>query len=1279
MNTAVAPLTTQPDIQHQQELAPQEQFPTQLTSLLNKAASILDFHEMLQSVADNLRQLFEADGCYITAWELEKGAVAPLAASGPFQEGFAAQPLLPDKDTITTAVLNAAQVLVLPDAQNSSFKNARIVSSLKPASLLGIPLIAGGQKWGVAILTSHMLREFTLDEIRRAEIAATPIALVIAKTQLLHEEREQRALAEALRDAGAAVNETLDFEEVLDRILEQIARVVPYDSANIMLVENGRIRVVRHRGYEYTDPSQGSPIARFSCDVNTTVTFREIVQTKRPYIVSDTTLFSGWVGTTGHIRSWAGVPIIIGYQVAAVIGVDKMEPDFYQPEHTTRLAAFANQMALALRNAQMHKATQRQLEELAVLQALAAATVTAQDEDDLLERATQIIGDTLYPHNFGVVLLDSTAVNLRPHHSYRIRNRHVQIEAFPLTQGIVGHVAQTGQPYRTPNVQQDPYYVYIEEETRSELCVPLREGNHLIGVINAESDELDAFSDGDEHLLLTFANQLGVALEKLKLLAETQHQAEELRLISHILRQLNASPDVTAVFPTLGHDIKKLTNCTAVILFLLNEQQTISQLITTDISTLHPQMPISLAGTAVFASIQAGKIHKHPTLQIAPDNPLTQHLHNTGHHSCLTIPMHTGTQSFGGLTLAWPQTNGYDKIPLARFQQVAHAIALALQRSHLFEEVKSWAYKLTILQHLNQEITGLVTDREICNTFVQHLCHHLRYQSASIHLADHQAQQLVCEALVGPNQELIEPGRYRQDFGDGLIGLAAQTGKLQIVNNTEKNPHFRPSPRTTVRSELVIPLKHEGQIMGVLNVDSASYDAFSHNDVAILTVAADQLVAALERGRLFEQIRLRAAKLEALSSLSTELRLAQNIDEMLPVILQRAMSVVGGSLGSLYLKDSEEGTMVACGVYPPNPHLLGRRFRTREGIIGEIAATGNIHLTEDMASSREARFYDEEKQMVNSLQIRSGIGVPLRTQTRIVGVMYISLPEVHKFTADEIDFLTAISEIAGGALDRMLLLQSLEERVTERTRELADANERLQELDRLKSRFISEVSHELRTPITNLTLYLDLFGQSKPEKQAHYLSVLRKQTDRLAQLVEDILSLSRLELSNERVKLAPLDLNKVVETAVSTLKPRVAEAGLTLTLRLEPDLPFMNGEANQLSLLVSHLLSNAIQYTPSGSIDIRTEVNEAGDWLFLRVMDTGRGISTDDREHLFDRFYRGHFATQSSIPGTGLGLSIVKEVVDLHGGQIVVESDEGKGTTFTIWLPVAGESVIGER
>lgn len=1448
--STTSPLVEQVN-QQKAELLQREQFLNLLTQITNEAASILDFHQMMQAVADNLPRLSQCDGCLIAAWNPINKVVTPLAASSTFQETYTSLPPLPDKDTFIAAILHGEKVIAVADTQQSPFQKDHIVTRFKAASLLGIPLMAGTQKMGGAILVFQTPHAFSPEEIWRAEQAAPPISLAMAKAHLLHQEQEQRALAEALRDAGTVIGETLDFDEVLDRILEQIGRVVPYDSANIMLLEHGYADMVRHRGYEQTDPALAAELIQMSLYIETTATLRQIVHTKQPYIVPDTTTFPGWVGIVGHIRSWAGVPIIIGGRVVAVVGVDKTEPHFYRPEHMARLSAFANQVALALQNAQLHKATQRQIEELSVLQALASAGVEVENEDDLLERATQIIGDTLYPHNFGVLLLDDTAQTLHVHPSYRIKDKNFRPDGFLLGEGITGHVAFTGQPYRSGDVHTDPHYINSDPETHSELCVPLFAGDRLMGVINAESKKTNAFSDSDEYLLTTFARQLGVVIEKMRLIAETRRRAEEMRLVSRILRKLNATPDVTAVFPELSADIKKLTGCTAVTLLLLNNQPTLSHNLAPDIPQLHGPITHLLADTAVAQHIIASKIYEVPYLPAAADQPLEKLLRAAGYQSCMTVPLHTGANPIGGLNLAWPQPEGYRFTSVTYFQQVASAIALALQRSQLFEEIKQWAYQLTILQNLNREITGLVEMKQICTAFAQHISRHLKYQSVSIHRIDHDAQEVICEALTGPQQEHIDIGTYKQKLGEGLVGLTAQTGKPLIVNDTASHPHFLPSPYLQVRSELVLPLQHGPQPVGVLNVNSADKNAFSNKDVAILTLAADQLAAALERARLFEQTRqhadnleqrnrelvalnevgkilvatldrhviyraiyhqtiqplmsvphliialynpltkiihcdyaivdgietepsefpplplgqgivseiirtrqgrivdlntavntrfvqigderearsglyaplisgdnvlgvmyvqdyipdaftgsdltllstlatqvsvaieksrlfaqteLRAAKLEALSALSTELRTAQAIDEMLPPILARAMSVVSGSLGSLYLKEPETGDMVARGVHPPNPALLGRRFKVGEGITGYIADTGKIHITENMAASKQARFYTQEKQLVEEMHIRCGIGLPLRAQERIVGVLYISLPHEHVFTTEEIEFLVAICEIAGSALDRMLVLQTLEDRVAERTRALAEANEQLKQLDRLKSKFISDVSHELRTPVTNLNLYLDLFDHNKPEKQAHYLAVLRKQTARLTQLIEDILSLSRLELGKGKIKHAPLDLNELVATAVTVFWPRITEADLTLTPALHPNLPQIEGESNQLSLLISHLLANAIQYTRGGRIDVSTGINEPADKVFFQVTDTGHGISQADQTHLFDRFYRGRNASQLNVPGTGLGLAIVKEVVDLHGGDIKMESTEGVGTTFTVWLPVPHHS-----
>ncbi|MBX3056690.1 MAG: GAF domain-containing protein [Anaerolineae bacterium] len=1090
----------------------QEQYLNLLTTITHDAASIPNFQQMLHAVTYHLRQLLAADGCYITTWDANNQEIKPLAASGPYEDSYAAMPPLPDKDTFTKAVLQQEKVVAVPDARTSPYHQVRIVQRLQVAGLLGIPLIALGQKMGVIMLTFQEPHLFTAAEIQQAEQAATPISLAIARARLLHQEQEQRALAEALREAAAVINETLDFDQILDRILLQIARVVPYDSASIMLVEHGRARIIRHIGYEQTNPALLPKLPTFVFDLEATANLRQLVQTHQPLIIPDTATSVEWLKPHGLIRAWVGVPIVVRNQVAALIALDKVEPNFYKSEHVARLSAFASQVALAWHNAELHKAAQRQLEEMFALQALTQAATQAITEDDLIKKATEIIGDTLYPHNFGILLLDEPSLTLRPHPSYRIKGQHLSFSPIPINQGIVGRVALTGKPYRCPDAQKDPIYIKIDPDTQSELCVPIFAGKRLIGVVNTESTELDAFSEGDEHLLLTFARQLGVALEKLRLFADIQRQSEEIR---------------------------------------------------------------------------------------------------------------------------------------------------------------QWAHRLALLQNLSQQLAGLVDSRAVCHTCAEYLVQNFGFISVSVHRIAAEAEEVVCEAIVGPNRELIQPGIYRQKIGQGLIGLVAQTGKTLVVNDTAVHPRFVPSPRIPVCSELVLPLRQGTRLIGVLNVDSTDKNAFTETDVTLLTIAADQLTAALERAHLFTQISQRAARFEALSTLSTELRMAQNLEEMLPTILQRAMSVVGGSLGSLYLKENATDVLIARGVYPPKPDMLGRQFKPGEGIIGHIAATGQIHITENMAQSNQARFYHQEKEMVDRQEIRSGIGLPLRAQELIVGVMYISLPEVHTFLAEEVDFLVAISEAAGGALDRMLVLQTLEERVANRTRELETANEQLLELDQLKSRFISEVSHELRTPITNLGLYMDLLAQSKPERQAYYMEVLRRQTDRLTQLVEDILSLSRLELGRDKIELKPVDLNGVVRTAVTSLSLRVAEAGLTLTQKLQPDLPPVHGEPIQLSLVVSHLLHNAIQFTPVGGIVVRTGLNEAGTAVYLQVMDTGAGIPQADRPHLFERFYRGQRATQSNIPGTGLGLAIVKEVADLHGGDIEVESVEGEGTTFTVWLPVA--------
>jgi signal transduction histidine kinase len=306
--------------------------------------------------------------------------------------------------------------------------------------------------------------------------------------------------------------------------------------------------------------------------------------------------------------------------------------------------------------------------------------------------------------------------------------------------------------------------------------------------------------------------------------------------------------------------------------------------------------------------------------------------------------------------------------------------------------------------------------------------------------------------------------------------------------------------------------------------------------------------------------------------------------------------------------------------------------------------------------------------------IRSYAGIPLRVKGRLVGFLGFDSATPGFYTPAHAERMQAFADQAAVAIENARLYQEirrytdeLETRVTDRTRELTEANRRLQELDQLKSKFASDVSHELRTPVTSLKLYTELLEHGKPEKQADYRRVLTEQANGLMQLVEDILNLSRLELGASRIQFKLVDLNALVEAAVVAHQPGADIAGLQLSFTPGADLPAVQGEPNQLAQVITNLITNAINYTPQGTVQVRTFRRDQR--VCLEVQDSGPGIDPDDLPHLFDRFYRGAQAVKSKIRGTGLGLAIVKGIIDLHGGTIEVESEVNAGTLFRVSLP----------
>ena len=236
---------------------------------------------------------------------------------------------------------------------------------------------------------------------------------------------------------------------------------------------------------------------------------------------------------------------------------------------------------------------------------------------------------------------------------------------------------------------------------------------------------------------------------------------------------------------------------------------------------------------------------------------------------------------------------------------------------------------------------------------------------------------------------------------------------------------------------------------------------------------------------------------------------------------------------------------------------------------------------------------------------------------------------------------------------------------------------RLQELDRMKDLFVSNVSHELRTPLANLKLYLSLLQHGRPERRANYLSVMEREVARLERLIVDLLDLSRLQSEQRQSRpqiREPIDLHHLIETVIQD-NSALAESKQQRLLYENPDsaLPGLLGNRDQVVRMLTNLVANAINYTPEGGLIVvrsRIQAYEQDDpkWVMIEVTDTGIGIPTDELSKIFERFYRGS-NVNPNIPGTGLGLAIIKEIIDLHDGQIEVESQPNQGSTFRLLLP----------
>ncbi len=588
--------------------------------------------------------------------------------------------------------------------------------------------------------------------------------------------------------------------------------------------------------------------------------------------------------------------------------------------------------------------------------------------------------------------------------------------------------------------------------------------------------------------------------------------------------------------------------------------------------------------------------------------------------------------------------------------------------------------RLQLLYSLSFQLNGILTPTEVATHAVEQIVAALNLYMAELLLLEPDGEHLRVLAVSGQsNQTIVEINRtVNLRVGVGLAGAAAANRQMTIWTDLGSAQRWYESVGldVTIKAGAAVPLLAGDTLIGVLTLLSDRKDGFQEHDRPLFNAVALPIALALNNALRFDEAQRRSIFFEKLTALSTQLRMITRHADVLQTLSEHSLRYFKADMVHVALPTEDgqnlqltsltsDGSDFNTAPVPIQNSLLGRLFRT-----GESHLSPNVLQDSSVNRKNFARFMKS----LNEPATLCALHAPLRTAKNVMGLLIVLSTRGDAYNLDDLNTLTAFADVGASALRRAEILETLEQRVTERTYELAEANKQLAELDQLKNEFIASVNHELRTPLTNIKLYLSLLADGKEERRARYMEVLQRETNHLARLLDTSLDIAKLEQNrvsgSQQMNL--FDLREAVHQAYDSHVPIAKAKQLNLRLGL-PDSPvYVYGNQMQLAKAFSNLLVNAIDYTQEGIVTIELSWHEKS--ACIVVTDQGFGISEYEYDKIWKRFYRGKKVRQTARPGYGLGLSIVKEIVDMHHGSVNVHSQESIGSTFEITLPVMGKA-----
>ncbi|HYG24337.1 MAG TPA: GAF domain-containing protein [Verrucomicrobiae bacterium] len=558
--------------------------------------------------------------------------------------------------------------------------------------------------------------------------------------------------------------------------------------------------------------------------------------------------------------------------------------------------------------------------------------------------------------------------------------------------------------------------------------------------------------------------------------------------------------------------------------------------------------------------------------------------------------------------------------------------------------------RLNLLFNVGNVIHSTLEPQEALQLITTEAVRLMKASSGSVVLINPTTGFLEIQAAQGlpPNAALL-----KLRVGEGITGWVARTGKAARVGDVSADARYI-AVRMNIQSELAVPLEVNGEVRGVLNVDSDRTDAFSVEDQELLESLALQAARVIQNTWLYEQLRLKARLFEALANVSRTINSTLNLDDALEVVTRETRVLMQAKVCSLMMLDERSECLDLRASSGASETYLGKpRLSVEESLLGVVVRRKKpMQVPNVQTSSRYQNVDIARREGLVSL-----LSVPLLFGGEAIGTLSVYTGEPYHFSNEEIRILSSLAELSAIAIEKARLYERIVD-VEEQLRQ----NEKLSALGLLAA----EVAHEIRNPLTVMKMLYHSLNLQFPSEdpRAKDARIIGEKMDLLNKIVEQILDFAR----TAEPQLSPVNLNSLVEELGLLVRHKLKNQNVRWVTRLDPAIPTIPGDAAQLEQVILNIILNAAEAMPDGgtlTITSSSRADTHGDYVRVEFQDTGAGMTEEQQERAFTSLL-----STTKRSGTGLGLAIVRRIVEGHHGKLALISKPGEGTRLTVFLPV---------